>query len=493
MMKSQMKYSRRTLLKYLGAGAALLPLLESDPLDASCLVGGIKRLYILAWPNGMLSNVSTWATAGATPSAWTLANFQSSLQPYQSDLLLLKGIDYDFIRDQPNPNSGETNGHACFPGMLTGAFYQSLVASTSSDVGGGVSIDQYIGKQLQTKGYTGLVSLNQGAFVKSTGRLSWVGAGQVVLPDADPYHVFNTYFAGAITPTGTGGKSGSAGVGGMSGTSMASMTQQMQKSILDSVINDINRFSGIVSAADKQTIANHLTYVRSMEQTLTPPAMTGTGGSSGGGGSSGMTMSTGSCAPPVFSGTKLDINNTANVATLVKMQMDLAVAAFASDLTRVVVMQISDQGAANLILENLGFMPGGAGADANTGDINGYHYIAHRNDADKVTCDAWFQSQIAYIVGALKGITDPNGQSILDNSVVVAMNNMRTGTHETTSVPVVMAGSCGGYFKTGRSLALTSTPNNGLLVALVNAMLGAGTVSTFGETQYGGELTALKG
>ena len=43
-----------------------------------------------------------------------------------------------------------------------------------------------------------------------------------------------------------------------------------------------------------------------------------------------------------------------------------------------------------------------------------------------------------------------------------------------------MAGSCGGYFKTGRSLALPAgTPNNGLLVALCNAMDTP--VTTFGE------------
>ena len=96
------------------------------------------------------------------------------------------------------------------------------------------------------------------------------------------------------------------------------------------------------------------------------------------------------------------------------------------------------------------------------------------------------------MIGQLKSITDGTGKSMLDSSVVVGMNSMRTGTHETTGVPVVMAGSCGGYFKTGRSLALPAgTPNNGLLVALCNAM---GTpVSTFGETSYGGELTALKG
>jgi hypothetical protein len=98
---------------------------------------------------------------------------------------------------------------------------------------------------------------------------------------------------------------------------------------------------------------------------------------------------------------------------------------------------------------------------------------------------------VAYIIGQLKGIADPTGKTMLDSSVVVAMNNMRTGTHETTGVPVVMAGSCGGYFKTGRSLALTSIPNNALLVSLCNAM--GFPVQTFGQATYGGELAALKG
>jgi len=189
----------------------------------------------------------------------------------------------------------------------------------------------------------------------------------------------------------------------------------------------------------------------------------------------------------------LDTNAVANVPAVTKLQMDLAVAAFASDLTRCVVMQIGDHLDGNLIMTWLGFASGGPNpSNASTGDVNSFYAIAHRNGADKVTCDTWFQSQIAYITGRLKGITDPTGSSLLDNSVVVAMNNMRTGQDETTGVPVVMAGSCGGYFKTGRSLALPpGTPNNGLLVALCNAM---GTpVSTYGEPIYGGELTVLKG
>ena len=85
--------------------------------------------------------------------------------------------------------------------MLTGAFYQSLSSSTSADLAGGISVDQYIGQQLKTRGYNGLVSLNQGAFVRSTGRLSWSAPGQVVLPNPDPYSVFNLYFKGALPAT----------------------------------------------------------------------------------------------------------------------------------------------------------------------------------------------------------------------------------------------------------------------------------------------------
>jgi Protein of unknown function (DUF1552) len=485
MMKHQLRYSRRNMLKMIGAGAALLPLLESDPADAACLVGGIKRMFIMAWPNGMLSSINSWSPAGTTPSNWTLAPFQQSLAPYQADLLLLNGIDYKFVKDQPG--TGERTGHSAYPGMLTGKFYSVLSASTAQDVAGGPSIDQYIGSQLQLGGYKGLVSLNMGTFVASTGHLSWKAANQVVLPDTDPTDLFQTYFKGAMAappPTTSPGT-----------PAPVDNTGAIKKSILDGVIADLTRFSGVVGSADSQLIQEHLTSVRALEMQLDSMGpQTVAGGS--------ITAATGTCAPPTVPaalGGKT-VNSTASeVPAITKIMMDMSVAAFASDLTRVVVFQIADQGAANLIPswvnDSTGkpFITTGGplSSDPNTGDTFGYHAIAHRNVQDKVNVDTWFQSQLAYIIGQMAGIKDATGQRLLDASVVVGMNNMRTGTHETTGVPVLMAGSCGNYFKTGRSLALPAgTPNNGLLVALCNAM---GTpVTTFGEASYGGELTVLK-
>ncbi|MEO5770270.1 MAG: DUF1552 domain-containing protein, partial [Polyangia bacterium] len=472
MMKRDLRFSRRALLKGIGAGAALLPLLESDPVDAQCLATGIKRLYVLAWPDGMLSSTSKWATTGNDPASWSLASFQSSLQPYQKDLLLLNGVDYKFLRDGPH---SETTGHACFPGMLTGATYQSAGGSTANDVAGGPSIDQYIGTQLKAKGYMGLVSLNQGAFVDSTARLSWAAAGKPVIPDLDPWHVFSTYIKGKITTPPPGPGMVPAATGGASGTNAAPVVDTAklaQKSILDYVMGDLKRFGNIVGSADKANIDQHLTYVRDIENGL--GAISGNGGS--GGGIKPGTVGNGSACgiPAAANGMTVPFKSTDNIPTVAKLHMDLAIAAFAADLTRCAVMQIGDQGAAHLILSwaPLNYKSGGPNpGDANTGDVNGFHAIAHRNAADKVNCDGWFQSQIAYIIGQMKSVVDPSGSSMLDSSVVLAMNNMRTGTHETSGVPVVMAGSCGGYFKTGRSLALPAgTPNNGVLVAVCNAM-----------------------
>src|SRR4029079_3588707 len=244
---------------------------------------------------------------------------------------------------------------------------------------------------------------------------------------------------------------------------------------LDYVMSDLTRFGKVVGTADKAKIDAHLSYVRDIEKGL--PGAAGTGGASGTGGTGGGMVTTGSgaaCGIPVAAtATAVAYKSTDNIPVVAKLHMDLAIAAFAADLTRCAVMQIGDQGAAHLILSwaPLNYKSGGPNpGDANTGDVNGYHAIAHRNVADKTNCDGWFQSQIAYVIGQMKSVADPTGTSMLDSSVVLAMNNMRTGTHETTGVPVVMAGSCGGYFKTGRSLALPAgTPTTEGPVGAVSA------------------------
>ena len=497
MMKRDLRFSRRNFIKTVGAGAALLPLLESDRTDAACLVGGIKRLYLLCWPNGMLSSINSWATAGTDPTSWTLAPFQvnAGLQPYMSDLLLLNGVDYSVIRSMPG--SGERTGHACYPAMLTGANYQTLSTSTAADLAGGISVDQYIGSALKAQGYGGLVSLNQGTFVQSTGHLSWKAAGQVVTPNLDPTSVFNQLFSGVMTAPASAVMTPVASMPTTPTPAPVDNTKKIQASILDYVSKDVTRFATRLGTADQVNIQSHLAAVRTIEMELQSMGTgTGIGMPTTGGGT--VTTAAGSCAPPSVAGIVTG-KTSVGADKVARLQMDLGIAAFAADYTRVIVNQICDQGGGQFVLTWINdttgkpYAAGGPNPpDANTGDVNGFHAIAHRNVADKVLCDTWFQSNITYMIQRMKSISDATGKTLLDSSCVVGMNNMRAGLHDTTGVPVIMAGSMGGVFKTGQSLALAKgTPNNYLLTALCNAMgtpaMGGGTY--FGETTYKGDLT----
>lgn len=485
-MSRNEKFSRRALLKRLGVGAALLPILESEWASAATCSGtaGPRRAFFIVWANGMLSRVSSWATAG-TGTGFTLPAFMSSLEPHRNDLLLLDGVSYNFISDSPNPTGGEVTGHACFQGMLTGAHYQSFGSSTANNVAGGPSIDQHIGNALKAKGYTGLTSLNTMVYSRSTARLSWKAAGTPIVPDDDPYHVYSTLFAGQTpTPNPTPNP-----------TPMPMPVDKMllmRKSIIDFVLADLGRFSQVIGASDRIRVEAHLDSVRSIEMQLSRQIAAANGMTPTGAGGSGGTVipppAGMACLPPVLM-PGVATRDTKNFHTVTKMQIDLAVAAMAADATRVVVLQLGDQGDPDIVFYNLGFTAAGTGDS--TGDANGYHEIAHTNTEQKVTCDTWFQTQMAYAIAAMKNVADAD-KTLLDNSVFIGMNNMRTGTHEYRNVPAIMAGKCGGYFTTGRSLKLpNNTPHNGMLIAVANA-LGVPT-ATFGHAPYGGELAVLKG
>lgn len=450
-------HSRRSLLKAMGVGPALLPLLQAErALAASCsAVAGPKRVFILVWPNGMCGGADPWATTGPN---FILPAQMASLEPFRQDLILMDGLDYKFIKDMPG--AGERTGWACYPGMLTGAFYQLLSSGTSEDLAGGISIDQFIGNGLKAQGYPGLTSLNLAVMPKSTGHLSWKGPGQVVLPNASPASVFKLLFAGqsAMPPV--------------------DKVLAMRKSVLDYVATDLSRFAMTVGGtADRDHVSAHLQNVRDLELRLAQQSAAAT---------------TPACAPPTVTvDPPMSVFGGDSFAAVTKLQMDLAVAALAADLTRVVVLQLGDQSNANIVPTFVGLQPGGPNpSDPNTGDLYGMHAIAERNGADKALVDTWFMSQVAYLLGSLKGASDGAG-TMLDNTAMLALSNTRTGLGETVGVPAILAGRCGGYFSTGRSLSLTNTPNNGVLIALANAM-GVPT-ATFGETMYGGELTALKG
>jgi hypothetical protein len=111
--------------------------------------------------------------------------------------------------------------------------------------------------------------------------------------------------------------------------------------------------------------------------------------------------------------------------------------------------------------------------------------------------DQWFFSQLAYVLGRLKGIPEGGG-TMLDNTLVCFLNVFSDGpTHRTADLPWVLGGRCGGALRTGRYLRYVSgqagvrVPHNGLLTEICNLMDVP--VAHFGDPEYKVALPRLRG
>ena len=156
----------------------------------------------------------------------------------------------------------------------------------------------------------------------------------------------------------------------------------------------------------------------------------------------------------------------------------------ACDLTRVASIQWSTS-VSNKVFSWLGIS-------------EGHHDLSHEGDTNGdaqsklIQINTWYAEQFAYLVAALKAVPEGDG-TMLDNTVILWCNELGIGNlHSRTDVPYVLAGGCGGYFKTGRHLQYDGENHNNLMVSLCNAM--DVNVSTFGNPAYcTGPLSKLTG
>jgi hypothetical protein len=91
--------------------------------------------------------------------------------------------------------------------------------------------------------------------------------------------------------------------------------------------------------------------------------------------------------------------------------------------------------------------------------------------------------RFAYLLGQLDAVPEGTG-TMLDNTVILLGSEVARGnSHSHMNAPFILAGSAGGYFKTGQYLNIAGdVPHNNLLVSILNSMDVAAT--TFGDTNY---------
>jgi hypothetical protein len=424
------------MLRALGLGAAMIPLLEAESARAA---GAAKRLVTITWTNGVFTPNFTPPNANLT--AGPLSPILTPLQPYAAKMLIPQNVHLQVMIDANN----SFGGHFAMPCLFTGV-------NPVNFTGQGTSIDQTVSDALLQQGVKTPL-LNLGA-KNDTSSSTWKAAGQRNTPNSNPYDVFTKLFAGAALPPAT----------------INNLLQQ-DKSVLDLVGTQLTAFANRLGAPDKVKIQAHLDAIRSLEMDL----------------SSKPTVST-SCAPPTLTQGVNFKNDITKYPVLVDMMMRLAGTAIICGVANVVTIDLTNDGGGNdITFPTLGI----ASPD--------FHSIAHSADAQsrnltnasvisKTTIDTWFYKQVATLLGILDQFPEGAGTA-LDNSLVVTANDMSIG-HSVRSIPYILFGSAGGFFKTGRVVDTKGVPNNKLLTTMVHAM-GLTSTKGVGVPQYTGDIDSL--
>lgn len=141
---------------------------------------------------------------------------------------------------------------------------------------------------------------------------------------------------------------------------------------------------------------------------------------------------------------------------------DLLALAFQTDSTRVATLLLAGEGSNRAFSE--------------IGIAEGHHYCSHHRGnidlLDKVgRIDRFYMDHFARFLGKLDQMKDPDGTSVLNNSMIVyGCGNSDGNKHTHTNLPVVLAGGGGGTFKPGRSLHFDGEPVTNLYLSMARRM-----------------------
>lgn len=220
---------------------------------------------------------------------------------------------------------------------------------------------------------------------------------------------------------------------------MASAKADRRKFVVDQVLSSYKSFvsSRSLASVDKLALDSHMEFLFSIQQRMANLGFQG-------------------CANPgIVIDPKLTFSNIAlERAELVdatyKLVIDVAVAAMRCDAIRV-----------------FNFCMYQSGANVAGGGPHGMHHM-DVNEANKKTYatghEVWYGKMFAYLVNQMNAIQDPEGGSILDNSLVLTGKEMshEGPDHGTRDMLVATVGGLGGKIKTGQFLdyhRTLKTPN----------------------------------
>jgi len=417
------KLARRDLLKRLGVGAAVLPILRATRSFAAA--GPLKRFMVFQMSEGLRQQY--WKPNPGSLLTGVLPVTLQAFEKHRADMTVIPGLN--------NPGGG--GGHGSY-----GCVYYGLGGTGGGQYKEptGKTVDQIIANALP-KPASGHLSVHYAVqfdrpptSTSSPGgrRAFWAGAGSPINPVLDPIQGYMSLFTGGET----------APMGQAPDPEAAKRLIAQKKSILDYVGDSLDDFSSRLGSADKMAIEHHHESIRQLEtQIATVPSMTG--GSGGG-----------SCGGAPTPGT--DFAAFAAYPAVMKAQTNLMVAALKCGVTNVATIQTGDSSGNNI---NFGaFVPGLPATSKNNykSPYRNWHDLGHNPVLDgtdhKKIVDRWFMDRWAEVFDQMKGIQEEGG-TLFDNTVTLVGNHMEEGAnHNSNAIPWMVFGKGWGSINAGNCI-----------------------------------------
>ena len=426
---------RRTFLRGMGATLAL-PLLDSmvPALSATAKTAAnpVRRLGFIYFPHGSVTWVpgdgNTWTPPGEGGHLNELSPILRTLEPVKDQLLVLTNMEHKNAQGNGTDGNAEhTRSNASWlsaarPKMTEGA-----------DVRLATTVDQIAAKQICRD--TRLPSLEltlENSFLVGNcdngyncvyvNSLSWSSPTTPLPMENNPRMVFERLF----------------GEGGTVDQRRAEMRKD--RSILDSVTEDMSRLLRTLGAGDRTRVSQYVDAVREVERRIQQAEAQ---------------ASESTLALP---DRPVGIPETYDEHA--KLLFDLLVLTYQADLTRVFSMQLGREQSARTFPW--------------IGVNEGHHGVSHHQDKpEKIAAiakiNAYHIELLSYFVEKMAATPDGDG-SLLDHSMVLHGSGMCNGNlHNHKNLPLVLVGGGSGQLHGGRHIKYKElTPMANLLLGLLD-------------------------
>ncbi|HLK51590.1 MAG TPA: DUF1552 domain-containing protein [Bryobacteraceae bacterium] len=397
--------SRRAMLR--GAGAVIaLPWLESMTPALRAAAKPFNRFGVVYVPNGMI--MENYLPGKDGPD-YEMTPTLSALEPLREHFQILSGLNCI-------PTPGRPGGaHA----KATTRFLTDISPPTSETwLDAGISIDQILAREIGKN--TQLASLelaiesgetagscDTGYACAYTNTLSWTGPSSPLPTQNNPRLIFERLF------------------GDSSSTDPKERLLRMrqQKSILDSVTQEVSHLEGALPRSDRTKLTEYLDTVRDVERRIQ------------------------NAEKENREVPRVDHPNgiPAHWEDHIKLMFDLMVLAYQSDLTRVITLMVGHE-QSGMTYPQIGV------PDA-------HHPISHhQHEPEKVAktarINAYHVKMFAYLLEKMRDTPDGEGTLLEHMTMIYGAGIADSNSHAPVNIPFLLAGGGAGNLKGGRHTRL---------------------------------------